>query len=399
MTRPVVPPLVLVFVLWLAGLGAAAQFAKMAVVLPELQAFYGETGAASGFLVSLISLIGIVFGMIAGLLAIRIGLRRLLLIGLGLGALVSFAQALMPSFPLMLAVRFAEGLSHLAIVVATPTLIAQITPPRHQGAALTLWGTFFGVAFGAVALIAPALLGAGGLPALFAAHGLYMLVFGLIVAALLPRPAPARPDQSLTGLAAIIDRHRAAYTNPAIAAAPLAWVCYTLTFVALLAVLPPLLDPRERLIAATWMPLTSIIASMTLGVALLRRISAIAVVVAGFASALAVAALFFVTGPNLWVGIALFACLGLVQGASFAAVPQLNPSDADRALANGGLAQMGNLGNTVGTPLMVAIFAATGFIGLPVLLACCYVAAIAIHVAFARMRARPPRTRAGSTAG
>jgi len=121
MTRPVVPPLVLVLVLWLAGLGAAAQFAKMAVVLPELQAFYGETGAASGFLVSLISLIGIVFGMIAGLLAIRIGLRRLLLIGLGLGALVSFAQALMPSFPLMLAV----GALVLSLVVF---LTMQATP-------------------------------------------------------------------------------------------------------------------------------------------------------------------------------------------------------------------------------------------------------------------------------
>lgn len=388
MTRTPMSPLVLVLVLWLAGLGSAAQFAKIAVVLPELQQFYGETGAVSGFLVSLISLLGIVFGMVAGLLAIRFGLRRLLLTGLYLGAAISFLQALMPPFELMLASRFVEGFSHLAIVVVTPTLIAQIAPQKHQGAALTLWGTFFGVAFAAVAQVAPPIVDRAGLPALFSAHGVWMLAFAVIVTRSIPYPPTAsiRPDS--IGIAAIIARHRAAYANPAIAAPALGWVCYTLTFVALLAVLPPLLEPGERVIAATWMPLASIASSMTIGVFLLRHISAIGVVIAGFATSLAVSALFFVTGPNLWVGIVLFACLGLVQGASFAAVPQLNALDADRTLANGGLAQMGNLGNTAGTPLMLAIFAATGFVGLPVLLIVCYLAAIAIHLAFARMRAR-----------
>jgi hypothetical protein len=67
-----------------------------------------------------------------------------------------------------------EGLSHLAIVVSAPTLIAQLsTVTRHQGKALTLWGTYFGVAFAGVALTAPFVMhsvsGLAGLPALHAA--------------------------------------------------------------------------------------------------------------------------------------------------------------------------------------------------------------------------------------
>lgn len=388
MIRTPASPLVLVLLLWLAGLGAAAQFAKVAVVLPEIQLAYGRTGVASGFLVSLISLLGIVFGMVAGFLAIRAGLRRLLLGGLYLGAAISLLQALMPPFEVMLATRFVEGFSHLAIVVVTPTLIARVTPQRHQGAALTLWGTFFGVAFAAVALAAPTIIARAGLPGLFAAHGAWMLAFALIATALLPSPSTARIEKGGPGPAAVLARHRAAYCNPAIAAPALGWVCYTLTFVALLAVLPPLLEPRDRLIAATWMPIASIATSMTVGVMLLRYIPAVGVVIAGFAASLAMSALLLATGANLWVGIALFGCLGLVQGASFAAVPQLNATDADRTLANGGLAQMGNLGNTAGTPLMLIVVSTAGFVGLPLLLIACYLAAIAIHILLARMRRR-----------
>jgi DHA1 family inner membrane transport protein len=386
MRRTFSSPVFLVFALWFAGLGSAAQFAKMAVILPALQDHYGETDVASGFLVSLISLMGIALGLLAGVLAIRIGLRRLLLAGLVLGAAVSLLQAAMPPFSWMLASRFVEGLSHLAIVVATPTLIAQITPAQHQGAALTLWGTFFGVAFAAVALIAPGFLAAGGPGALFAAHGAYMLGFAVLLALVLPRPAPLAVTAPPLGPRALIARHVEIYASPTIGAPALGWVFYTLTFVSLLAVLPSFIDAERRVLATALMPLASIVSSMTIGVLLLRFMPAITVVLIGFATAAMCGAMFAVAGPAAWLAVTLFACLGLVQGASFAAVPQLNADTADRALANGGLAQMGNLGNTTGTPLLIAIIAVTGFAGVPWFLVGCYLIAIAIHIALARRR-------------
>ncbi|PWV99014.1 putative MFS family arabinose efflux permease [Hoeflea marina] len=376
-------PLVLVLALWAAGLGAAAQFAKIVVIFPELQAHYGETGAASGYLVSLLSVVGMTLGLIAGVLATQIGVRRLLLAGLVLGALISGFQATLPGFEWMLASRFLEGLSHLAIVVSAPTLIAQLTVQRHQGMALTLWGTYFGVAFATVALTAPPILRTLGLAGLPALHAVYMAAFAVLLTALLPAP-DGRDAPPWPSLAEIARRHVVVYSSPFIAAPALGWLFYTLTFVSMLAILPSMVEPTMRPFVAAAMPVASIISSMTAGNMLLRRLSAVAVIITGFSVAIALLMVFMLAGPDPWLFIALFAALGLVQGASFAAVPELNASTADRALGNGGIAQTGNIGNALGTPAMLAI-ASTGLAaGLPLFLIGCYACAIAVHLAMAR---------------
>ncbi|MEM5474147.1 MFS transporter [Hoeflea sp. AS60] len=387
MTSLIRSPLLLVLALWAAGLGAAAQFAKIVVIFPELQAYYGETGAASGYLVSFISVMGMVLGLIAGVIAIQIGVRRLLLGGLVSGALISTWQATLPGFEWMLASRLLEGLSHLAIVVSAPTLIAQLTSQRYQGMALTLWGSYFGVAFAAIALAAPAILGSYGLPGLPVIHAVYMAMFAALLALQLPaenhRNAPPWPSA-----VDIIRRHVTVYSSPFIAAPALGWVFYTLTFVAMLAVLPSMVDPSSRPFVAAAMPLASIISSMTVGNILLKYISAVSVIITGFAIAILLVVVFLLTGPSAWLFIALFAALGLVQGASFAAVPELNSNLPDRALANGGIAQTGNIGNALGTPALLAVASTGAAFGLPVLLITCYGAAIIVHVAMARSRAK-----------
>lgn len=280
-----------------------------------------------------------------------------------------------------------EGLSHLAIVVAAPTLIAQLSTQRHQAKALTLWGSYFGVAFAAIALTAPFILqifGLGGLPAI---HAAYMAVLAVLLTAILP--AEARHDAPpWPSLKAIAQRHLAAYSSPFIAAPALGWLFYTLTFVSMLTILPTMVDPTMRAFVAAAMPLASIVSSMTIGNALLGQLKAVSVIIAGFGMAIGLMLVFLVTGPGAWLFIAIFAALGLVQGASFAAVPQLNASLPDRALANGGIAQTGNLGNALGTPAMLAVASTDAAIGLPVLLIICYAAAILVHLAMARSRAK-----------
>jgi MFS transporter, DHA1 family, inner membrane transport protein len=389
-------PLFLVLALWAAGLGAAAQFAKIVVIFPELQAYYGQTGAASGYLVSLISVIGMLLGMVAGVIAVQLGVRRLLIAGLCLGAAVSAWQTMLPGFEWMLASRLLEGVSHLAIVVTAPTLIAQLTTKRHQGAALTLWGTYFGVAFAAIALTAPFVLQIAGLGGLSAIHAAYMAFFAVLLTMVLPKEdrtgAPPWPS-----LGNILHRHLTAYASPFIAAPALGWLFYTLTFVSMLAILPSMVDPSQRAFVAAAMPLSSIVFSMTVGNILLRYMSAVSVIVAGFATAIVLVLVFLLTGPGSWLFIALFACLGLVQGASFAAVPQLNISLEDRALANGGIAQTGNIGNALGTPALLAVVATGADTGLPALLIGCYASAVIVHLALARRRANAEGSSAPKT--
>jgi len=160
----------IVLILWVAGLCAAAQFAKMGLVLPELQQLYPEAGAASGFLITLISLIGALFGLIAGILVGQIGPRNVLLTGMMLGCLISAIQSFELSLGILLATRIVEGASHLAIVVSAPTLIAHYSNDRMRASAMTLWGTFFGVSFALTAWLGIPLAAEHGVHALFLSH-------------------------------------------------------------------------------------------------------------------------------------------------------------------------------------------------------------------------------------
>lgn len=386
-------PLLLILVLWAAGLAAAAQFAKVAVILPDLAVPYPGRGARLGFLVSLISVLGIALGLVAGLVAARFGPRRLLLGALALGAALSLVQAALPPFSVMLATRVAEGLSHLGIVVAAPTLIGTLSPPARRGAAMTLWGTFFGVAFAVTALAGVPLARAHGPGALFLAHGAFAALVGAALWVLLPRDDPGggrAPAASAEGLPldrrALARRHAAAYGSARVAAPAAGWLFYTLTFVALLTVLPTLVPPEERAFVAAAMPLASIAVSMTLGVALLRRMEAVSVIVWGFALSIGIALAFAAAPGGPWLPIALLGALGLVQGASFAAVPELNAEPEAQALAHGAVAQMGNLGNVAGTPLLLAVLAEAGFRTMIALVIGCWLAGLAAHLLLRRRR-------------
>ena len=396
MRRPV-PPLVTVLVLWAAGLCAAAQFSKVGLVLPELSRVYPDAGVGLGFLVSAVSVVGALLGLLAGALAARAGLRRLLLGGLALGAALSLFQALLPPLPVLLASRVLEGVAHLAVVVAAPTLIAAASTDAARPAAMTLWGTFFGVAFALTGWLGLPLVEARGVGTLFAVHGLCTAAAAVALALVLPRDVDDRKVRAGAGRdanrgavplspAGIARRHVEAWSSPFVAAPAAGWLFYTITFVALLAVLPGLAALEDRAFTAAALPLASIASSMTLGVALLRRFSAVTVIGIGFVAA----ALVSLALP-VWPGeplpcVALFAALGLVQGASFASVPQLNPERADQALANGALAQAGNVGNACGTPLLLALLAGGGFGMMVAVVIGCYAAALVAHGAMARRR-------------
>ena len=372
-------PFPLIFALWGAGLGAAAQYGKVSVIYDLLPGLYPEAGAVLGFMVSLVGFVGILFGVAAGLLVARIRYRRALLAALWMGAAVSAVQALLPPLPWMLAVRVLEGVSHLAIVVAAPTLIAQLCAPKDRGLALMLWGTFFGVAFAVLAWGGRPLAIWAGVPALFAAHAAYMAFFAIYLSARLRR-LPSEGATPAFSWVQILRDHVTIYRSAHIAAPAAGWLFYTFSFVSVLTVLPPYLDASYRGFIMGAMPLMSIVISMTLGVFLLRLISAVQVVKLGFALSL-LSMIWLWLSPGTPLGcLALAGAMGLIQGASFAAVPQLNTTPATQAQANGALAQMGNVGNTIGTPIMATALLGLGYVALPLLVGLAFVGGLLVHL-------------------
>ncbi|SHG80418.1 MFS transporter [Marivita hallyeonensis] len=358
-------PLLITVVIYVAGLGAAGQFSKFAVSFVALSQEYGGQDAVLGLAVSLISLVGVVLGLIAGMVVNRIGTKRALVSALILGAAVSLWQASLPSLPILMLSRIIEGASHLLIVVAAPTLIAETTPDRLRPAALTLWSTFFGVAFAATATIAPFVLAQGGLPLLILSHGVWMAVAAVLCFVLLH--GTKAPVTEPLKLGTLVERHIRAFATPGIATPALAWLCYTLTFVSVLTALPLLIEGEEPAWLAPLAPLVSIAVALSLGIAILSRVRALPVITAGFAACCGAVLLIAGFGFSAVTVLLLFAAMAFIQGAGFAVVPQLNPDSDSRALANGALAQMGNLGNLSGTPLLLALYQGAPLLG-PVLL-------------------------------
>ncbi|MFQ6550300.1 MFS transporter [Aestuariibius sp. 2305UL40-4] len=375
----------LILLLWFAGLGAAAQFAKIAVPFGLFRQTYPDLGTELGWLLSLVSLVGAILGVVAGSVVGQFGPKRILVYGLALGALMSFWQALLPSFPSMLISRIIEGTSHLAVVVAAPTLIAQISDRRYVGAAMTLWSTFFGVSFAIVAWGIMPFVGAGGLALLLAGHGTFLLAIGILASVFLPNTKTPQPAPGVRS-ASILVAHRRAYASPFIAAPGAGWLAYTLTFVSLLALLPERLEQENAAQVAGMMPMASIAVSLLVVPLLLRRAGSVAIIVAGFALACALVLLNMFVGFGAGFAIALFAVLGLVQGASFTAVPELNNDIEHQALAYGLMAQLGNTGNLLGTPLLLFVSGRFGDPEMQLCVAFLFLSGIALHAILAFRR-------------
>ena len=381
------PPLLIVLALWMAGLGAAAQFGKMSVIYDQLGAVYlDQRGVGIGVLVSMIGIIGLIFGTTAGALVARIGPKRATLYALAIGALISLFQSFLPAYPWILASRVPEGLSHLAIVVVGPTAMAAAVTIRFQGLVMTLWGSFFGVSFAALAYFGPGLVAAHGSGLLFQAHAAWMMLCLAALWLLMPADLITAPPPKTSVLAQHIDTYR----SPRIAAPALGFVCYTVTYVAVLTLLPGAISPLWGHFTAVAMPLVSILISLTLGVWLLGQMSAVRVVQVGFAAVI-VAALGLWATWGQGASTSFFACMvaasmGVVQGASFASIPQLNALPADRARAAGAIAQLGNLGTTTGTPALAFLLMQFGVSGMAVFLIAFSALGILLHHWQARRR-------------
>lgn len=347
---------------------AAGQFAKVSLTLGPLAEVY--PGAPVAFVVSGVAVMGILFGVLAGGITASVGPRRAILVALGISAAAGLAQGALPSFPLLMALRVVEGAGHLLLVVAVPTLMAAVAAERDRATVMGLWATFFGVGFTLAALVI------GETPGLvFATHGALAAALGLLLWIMLPR-AITSERRALPRLS----DHLAIYTTPRLCAPGLGHGIYALLFLAMVTYLP---DALGAAWLAPILPIAGLSGSLLTG-PLARRIPPSRLVTGGFVALGLLFALTAVAGP-LAPAVAIFAMAlsGVVAGAGFAAVPWLNGTNADRALANGALAQLGNVGTFSGTPLLAALGLAAA---LPVAVVICAVGALCTALAYGAAR-------------
>lgn len=329
----------LIALLWTTGLLAASQFAKVTLTLDGLQLLYPD--APVPWAVSAVSVVGIIGGAVAGFFVAKIGARQAVLWAVAVSGVISILQAMPMSFALFMMTRVAEGFGHLLLVVALPTMMAALAKPGDKSVVMGLWGTFFGVGYALLALVAPLLENYGGVRAVYLAHGILLAAIWPLVWRQLPRVMAAR--SAMPNPLAVM---RPIYSNPRYFAPGLGHGIYTAIFIALVAFLPPVLG-------AVWLtavlPLANLSGTFASGF-IARYIPASRLSLIGFAAAGVLFGLLGLTGS---IAVALLAMIatGITAGANFAAVPEFNDSPQDQARSNGAMAQVGNIGTFSGTPI------------------------------------------------
>ena len=142
----------------LAGICSALHVWKLPPALPGLQQEIGLNLVESGFLLSLVQMGGMTLGLVVGLMAQKIGLRRCLMIGLGLLSLASICGAVVGSKTALLVFRAIEGCGFLMVIMPGPPLIQRLVRPSHLSRVIGVWGFYIPVATVTVLLIGSALL-------------------------------------------------------------------------------------------------------------------------------------------------------------------------------------------------------------------------------------------------
>lgn len=155
MKNRLVPPEIVVI---LAGVTAALHLGKLPPAIPVLEQALGITLVQAGFLLSLVQLAGMTVGLLVGVFADSLGLRRSMLAGLSVLAAASALGGFVQTATALLWLRGLEGVGFLLVVLPAPALVRRLVPPQLLSRRLGLWGCYMGIGTGLALLVAPGII-------------------------------------------------------------------------------------------------------------------------------------------------------------------------------------------------------------------------------------------------
>lgn len=353
----------------LAGVAAALYVGKLPPAIPALQAELGLSFVQAGFLLSLVQLASMALGLVAGLMAEGLGLRRCVIGGLWLLALAGLAGGFAPSAAGLLALRAVEGVGVLLVTVPAPSLIRRSLAPGQLTRMLGFWGAYMPFGTAAALLLGPAVIPSAGWQGWWWA----MAAFAALMAVWMTAQVPADPARGATAAAGEPWPRRLIGTlgagGPWLAA--LSFMVYSSQWLAVVGFLPSLYQ-RAGWGGALGALLTAgvaganIIGNVAAGRLLSRGVAAPVLLWIGFAAMALGGVMAFAELTAAWpvpryLGAVLFSAVGgLIPGTLFGLAPRLAPGEGRIATTVGWMQQLSAVGQVCGPPL-VAAFA--GWVG------------------------------------
>jgi predicted MFS family arabinose efflux permease len=347
----------IVIILWLAGIAAAMQFAKFSFAFDFLKNQYNVSPFWIGLSLSVVGLIGLIFGITISIYISKIGQNKILLISLFLGFVISAAQALNPVFPIVFISRILEGISHLGIVVTAPTIIILLSSEKHHSIVMGLWSSFFGIAFSVTALAGKPIMELYSVSGLFLSHALLLLIIFIILLFSIEKiDIPYNKNIKISFLKA----HKKVYSNWRTVSPGVLFFFHTFMYIALFTFLPGLTgDEKTRYLLLIALPLISIAGTIAAGIVSQYFLPPSKLSVLAYISLILLICVIkisfnYTSNDNMMFIIAsmiLILFSGIIQGSVFSLIPNISSSIEDQTNANGAVAQLGNFGSTLGPPV------------------------------------------------
>lgn len=359
------------WVVVLAGVSAAVHVGKLPPAVPVLQADFGITLVQAGFLLSLVQLGAMLLGLVAGLTADSLGLRRCMLAGLALLSAASLAGMWVQDASGLMGLRALEGLGVLLSIVPAPSLLRRIVPPARQMRMLGVWGGFMPFGTALALLLGPAimqLLGWRGWWLLAAAGSICMLLW---VWRAVPPDAVADVSPQAPAGPRWWQRLGQTLSAPGPWLGALCFAAYSAQWLAVIGFLPTLYlqlgwGGALGAVLTASVAAVNVIGNVLAGRLLQRGWPARRLLWLGFAAMALGSWLAFSASTAGWpwlryAGALLFSTLGgLIPGGLFALAPRLAPNERSIATTVGWIQQWSATGQMAGPPVVAWVASRLG---------------------------------------
>jgi len=343
-----------------SGVVAAAQIGKAIISVPMIRSDLALGLDLAGLIVATFATLGAMTGIGAGLVVGRLGAGRSLTGGMGVITLGNVIGASAPDQLVLLVARIIEGVGFLAVVVAIPSMLAQLVTREKRDFVMAAWSAYMPIGIMLMLLVAP-LLPTIGWRSFWLANALATGSCAILLAI----HAPATPATARAGAARFFADALTIVRQPSCLVLAFAFFGYSCQIFSLAFALPLLLTSVHGVSLGA----AGLLSAMVLAVSAIGHLSSSFLLRVGvpiWANVAAASGFFALSSFAVYgnvlppQGISLVAALalgigGLAPGALYAAAPHAAPSPSVVPPTIGLLQQASSLGQFAG-PLVLGLW-------------------------------------------
>ncbi|CAA9429174.1 MAG: Uncharacterized MFS-type transporter, partial [uncultured Ramlibacter sp.] len=324
----------------------------------------------AGFLLSLVQFAGMALGLLAGLAADSMGLKRTMVFGLSIVGLASLAGGFATTAPALMALRALEGLGFLLASMPAPGLIRRVVAPERVSRMLGLWSAYMPFATALALLLGPAWMVWAGWPGWWWLLG----AISLVMAIWLANRLPTDPRTVVSGQSVVVETVGQTLAAPGPWLVALAFGVYSAQWLAVIGFLPSIylaagFEPAWAAVATAMAAAVNMVGNIAAGKLLQEGVPPKRLLSIGFATMGATAVLAFsdLLPPSpagtavRYSSVLLFSAVGgVVPGTLFSLAVRLAPSERTVSTTVGWMQQWSAFGQFTGPPLVAWVAARAG---------------------------------------